>query len=97
MVQAIDSIDLSVRVRRRSTRRRGCAHGRGWSTLALFPPEPAALLRISFRQTMLAAFLLSAALLAWAALGGWLLLERYATASRQAGERAVRVRSAQFP
>ena len=52
------------------------------------------MLRLSFRQTMLAGFLLSAGLLAWAALGGWLLLERYAEASRLAGERAVRVRSA---
>lgn len=43
---------------------------------------------------MLAGFLLIAGLLGWAALGSWLLLEYYADASRQAGERAVRVHSA---
>jgi len=52
------------------------------------------LIRISFRQTMLAGFLLIAVLLSWAALRSWLVLEQFVEQSRRGNEQALQVSAA---
>ncbi|WP_300449225.1 ATP-binding protein [Accumulibacter sp.] len=49
------------------------------------------MLRLSFRQSMLAGFLLIALLLSWAAVRSWLVLEQFVERSRQDGERALQL------
>ena len=49
------------------------------------------MIRASFRQSMLAGFLLIVAFLGWAGVRGWLLLERFATQSRANGEIALKL------
>lgn len=47
--------------------------------------------RISFRQSMLAGFLLIALLLSWAAVRSWLVLERFVDQSRNGNEQSLQV------
>lgn len=49
------------------------------------------MMRISFRQSMLAGFLLIALLSSWAAVRSWLVLESFVEQSRQAGEQALQL------
>jgi len=49
------------------------------------------MIRISFRQSMLAGFLLIVVFLGWAGVRGWLLLERFAAQSRANGEIALQL------
>jgi len=49
------------------------------------------MIRISFRQSMLAGFLLIAVLLSWAALRSWLVLEQFVDQSRQGSEQALQL------
>jgi two-component system sensor histidine kinase GlrK len=49
------------------------------------------MIRISFRQSMLAGFLLIAFLLSWAALRSWLVLEQFVEQSRQGSEQALQL------
>ena len=49
------------------------------------------MIRVSFRQSMLAGFLLIVALLGAASVRSWFLLERFAAQSRSNGELALRI------
>jgi two-component system sensor histidine kinase GlrK len=49
------------------------------------------MIRISFRQSMLAGFLLIALLLSWAAISSWLTFERFAAQSRRGSEHALQL------
>ena len=49
------------------------------------------MIRLSFRQSMLAGFLLIALLLSWAALRSWLVLEQFVEQSRQGSEQALQL------
>lgn len=49
------------------------------------------MIRISFRQSMLAGFLLIALLLSWAAVRSWLVLEQFVEQSRQSSEQALQL------
>ncbi|MEO8411441.1 MAG: HAMP domain-containing sensor histidine kinase [Propionivibrio sp.] len=49
------------------------------------------MMRISFRQSMLAGFLLIALLLSWAALRSWLTLEQFVEQSRRGSEQALQL------
>jgi two-component system sensor histidine kinase GlrK len=49
------------------------------------------MIRISFRQSMLAGFLLIALLLSWAAVRSWLVLEQFVEQSRQGSEQALQL------
>lgn len=55
------------------------------------PEKAFAVIRISFRQSMLAGFLLIALVLSWAAVSSWLLLEQFVQQSRQHGEHALQL------
>ena len=50
------------------------------------------MIRISFRQSMLAGFLLIALLLSWATVQSWLLLERFVEQSQRGSEHALQLR-----
>jgi two-component system sensor histidine kinase GlrK len=49
------------------------------------------MIRLSFRQSMLAGFLLIASLLSWAAVRSWLVLEQFVDASRRSGEHVLQL------
>ena len=49
------------------------------------------MIRLSFRQSMLAGFLLIASLLSWAAVRSWLVLEQFVDASRLSGEHVLQL------
>jgi len=49
------------------------------------------MIRISFRQSMLAGFLLIALLLSWAAVRSWLLLEQFVEQSQRSSEQALQL------
>ena len=49
------------------------------------------MIRISFRQSMLAGFLLIAFLLSWAAVQSWFVLEKFVERSRQGSEQALQL------
>ncbi len=49
------------------------------------------MIRISFRQSMLAGFLLIALLLSWAAVRSWLVLEQFVEQSRRGSEQALQL------
>lgn len=49
------------------------------------------MIRFSFRQSMLAGFLLMALFLSWAGIRSWLLLERFVEQSRSNGEQALQL------
>ena len=49
------------------------------------------MIRISFRQSMLAGFLLIASLLSWAAVRSWLVLEQFVDESRRSGEHVLQL------
>ena len=49
------------------------------------------MIRVSFRQSMLAGFLLIVAFLGWAGVRGWFLLERFAAQNRANGEIALQL------
>lgn len=49
------------------------------------------MIRVSFRQSMFAGFLLIVAFLGWAGVRGWLLLERFAAQTRANGEIALQL------
>ena len=49
------------------------------------------MIRISFRQSVLAGFLLIALVLSWAAVRGWLVLEQFVEQSRKTSEQALQV------
>ncbi|MEF8717871.1 MAG: ATP-binding protein [Candidatus Accumulibacter necessarius] len=49
------------------------------------------MIRISFRQSMLAGFLLIASLLGWAAVRSWLVLEQFVDESRRSGEHVLQL------
>ncbi len=49
------------------------------------------LIRLSFRQSMLAGFMLIALLLSWAAVRSWLVLEQFVVDSRQGSEQALQL------
>ena len=49
------------------------------------------MIRISFRQSMLAGFLLIALLLSWAAVRSWFVLEQFVEQSRQGSEQALQL------
>ena len=49
------------------------------------------MIRISFRQSMLAGFLLIALLLSWAAVRSWLVLEQFVEESRRSGEHVLQL------
>lgn len=51
----------------------------------------ARLIRISFRQSMLAGFMLIALLLSWAAVRSWLVLEQFVVDSRQGSAQALQL------
>lgn len=52
------------------------------------------MVRISFRQSMLAGFLLIVALLSWAAIRSWLTLEHFVEQSRRGSEQALQLSAA---
>jgi two-component system sensor histidine kinase GlrK len=49
------------------------------------------MIRVSFRQSMLAGFLLIASLLGWAAVRSWFVLEQFVDESRRSGEHVLQL------
>ena len=49
------------------------------------------MLRMSFRQSLLAGFLLLASLLAWAAVSGWMILEQFVDQGRRTSQQALQL------
>ena len=55
------------------------------------------MIRISFRQSMLAGFLIITVLLSWAAVRSWLVLEQFVEQSRRGSEQALQLSASIHP